>query len=143
MIVVSNGPLVYIDDDEDDQLLFKQAVKELGFSNEIRSFSNGSAVLTYLETTTDEPLLLLCDLNMPLMDGLELRRRIDESEYLKQKSIPFIYFTTAASPEQVQQAYRGAIQGFHTKAMVFSDLKEQLQVIITYWQSCLHPNSFS
>lgn len=142
MLPLTDGPLVYIEDDEDDQFLFQQAVRELGFTNQIHAFGNGQEALTYLESTTDKPLLILCGLNMPVLGGLELRRIIDGNEYLKQKSIPFIYFTTAASPAQVAQAYRGDIQGFHVKGHEFGALKAQLHLIITYWQSCLHPNSF-
>lgn len=142
MVPLTDGPLVYIDDDEDDQLLFKQAIQGLGLSNQIYQFFNGADALRYLETTSDKPLLILSDLNLPIMGGIELRRYIDASEYLKQKSIPFLYFTTAASPQQVEQAYESDIQGFHVKAHEFEALKAQLGLIITYWQSCLHPNSF-
>ena len=142
MVPLTDGPLVYIDDDDDDQFLFQRAVQELGLTNQLHLFGNGLEALHYLESTTEKPLLILCDLTMPVMDGLELRRTVDGNEYLKQKSVPFIYFTTAASPNQVKQAYDGDIQGFHVKAHDFDALKAQLQLIITYWQACLHPNSF-
>ena len=142
MTILSDGPLVYIDDDEDDQYLFEQAVREVGLLNPIHSFPNGLAALHYLETTSDKPLLILCDLNMPVLDGLGLQAAIDQSEYLRQKSIPFIFFTTAAHPDIVRQAYKGNLQGFHTKAALYSDLKEQVRLIVHYWQACLHPNSF-
>lgn len=142
MVAQHDGPLVYIDDDDDDRFLFDEAIRGLGFSNQIHYFASGQEALTYLKSTQEQPLLILCDLNMPVMDGLELRRVIDQSAYLKEKSIPFIYFTTAASPDQVKAAYEGDIQGFHVKAHEFDGLQKQLRLIIEYWQACLHPNSF-
>jgi CheY-like chemotaxis protein len=143
MVAPTDGPILYINDDEDDHLLFREAINSLSLSNEIRFFVNGDEALAYLETTPENPFLILCDLIMPLRDGLELRQAIDSSDYLKQKAIPFIFFTTEASPSQVRQAYKGTIQGFHIKAPDFTRLKQQISLIIAYWHDCLHPNSFA
>lgn len=90
----------------------------------------------------EQPLIILRDINMPLMNGLELRNRIDADTYLQTKTIPFVFYTTSASSEIVKQAYEGSIQGFHQKAGQFEALKQQLELLVTYWQNCLHPNSF-
>ncbi|GAB3956296.1 hypothetical protein GCM10028805_45710 [Spirosoma harenae] len=142
MKALTDGPLVYIEDDEDDQFLFERAIKELNLRNQIHFFFNGQDALHYLETTEEKPLLILCDIMMPVLTGLELRQMIDQNEYLKQKAIPFIFYTTSAGPELVQQAYNGTIQGFHIKAQEYVEFKEQINLIINYWKSCLHPNSF-
>ena len=142
MITPTDGPIVYIDDDDDDHFLFEQTLKTLGLTNEVRPFFDGREALHYLENTLERPLLILCDLNMPIMNGLELRQNIDENEYLKQKSIPFVFYTTAAGPEQVRKAYEGTIQGFHAKAQDLAEYRAQINLIVNYWKSCLHPNSF-
>ncbi|GAB3697865.1 hypothetical protein GCM10027592_22390 [Spirosoma flavus] len=142
MTTLTDGPIVYVDDDEDDQFLFGRAIKELGLLNEIRFFADGLGARAYLETTQEKPLLILCDINMPVMNGLEFRRLIDADEFLRKKSIPFIFYTTAAGPELVNLAYEGTIQGFHVKASEFVHYKEQLNLIISYWKACVHPNSF-
>ncbi|MBD2703218.1 response regulator [Spirosoma sp. BT702] len=142
MKTLTNGPIIYVDDDEDDRFLFERAIRDLALPNEIRSFADGLEARSYLETTQEKPLLILCDINMPVMNGLEFRRLIDADEYLRKKSIPFVFYTTAAGPELVNLAYEGTIQGFHVKATEFSANKEQLNLIITYWKACIHPNSF-
>ena len=134
--------IIQIEDDADDQFLVQQALTDLGLSNPIRFFQNGQDALDYLKITKEHPLVILCDINMPIMNGLELRSQIDENEYLKMKSIPFVFFTTSATLELVKEAYEGTIQGFHQKESQFSTLKQQLDLIITYWKNCLHPNSF-
>lgn len=135
------GPIISIEDDEDDQFLIQEVLQELDVPNQLLFFSNGQAALHYLETTPDKPFIVLCDINMPLMNGLELRKRINESEYLRQKAIPFVYLTTAATAELVREAYNATVQGYYRKATDYAGLKQQIKLIVEYWQSCLHPNS--
>lgn len=135
------GPIISIEDDEDDQYLIERILTDLAIPNEIRFFQNGQAALQYLEATPEQPFLILCDINMPVMNGIELRRRITGSEYLKKKAIPFIFLTTASNQELVQIAYDETVQGFYKKSTDFVDFREQIRLIVKYWQSCLHPNS--
>lgn len=135
------GPIISIEDDDDDQFLLAQIIKQLDISNEIRFFSNGQLALQYLEATDEQPFLILCDINMPIMNGLELRRRINKSDYLRQKSIPFVYLTTAANPDIIREAYEQEVQGFFQKASDYAGFQQQMKLLVAYWQNCLHPNS--
>ena len=135
------GPYVLVEDDEDDQFLIGKALKAVGLPNELRIFSNGQLALDYLKTTTEQPFLILSDVNMPLMNGLEFREHINQDEYLRKKSIPFVFLTTAASAKSIEIAYHQSVQGFYKKATLYTDLQEQIRLIVTYWQSCLHPNN--
>lgn len=135
------GPILLIEDDEDDQLLISQAIENLGIINPIRVFHNGQEALEYLEVTQEQPFLILCDINMPLLNGLEFRAQINQSEHLRRKSIPFIFLTTTASPEAIQEAYDESVQGFYEKAVSLAGLQQQIRLIVDYWQTCLHPNS--
>lgn len=134
------GPIISIEDDEDDQFLLAQVIKQLGVENEIRFFTNGQVALHYFETTEEQPFLILCDINMPIMNGLELRKRINQSDYLRQKSIPFVFLTTAADPDIIREAYKESVQGFFQKATDFAGFQNQVKMLFDYWQTCLHPN---
>lgn len=136
------GPIVIIDDDIDDRDMIGAMLEELNLINAIRDFENGQVALDYLLTTLESPLLILCDINMPIMNGLELRDQIDADPYLKKKSIPFIFLTTSDSPIQVRQAYNGTIQGYFKKCNSFQEGKDHLELVINYWKLCLHPNNF-
>jgi len=136
------GPIICIDDDADDQLLIKFMLEDLQLPNALRLFENGRQALEYLLCTTESPFVILCDINMPVMNGLELRDQIDADPYLKNKAIPFIFLSTADSRELVLQAYSGAIQGFFKKKGHFDTGRRDLETIINYWKSCLHPNKF-
>ncbi|CCH00073.1 response regulator receiver protein [Fibrella aestuarina BUZ 2] len=137
----AHGPILIIEDDEDDQYMINLSLERLNVSNPRLFFSNGQEALTYLEVTTELPFLILCDVNMPLMNGLELRQCITDNETLKRKSIPFVFFTTASNPELVRAAYDETVQGFFKKSTTFGSLQEQIGLIIAYWQNCLHPNN--
>ena len=139
--MLANGPIVYIDDDEDNQFLFEQAARELALPNKIHFFFSGEEALTYLKTTDESPLLILSDLNMPGMSGTEIHEEINASPDLKQKSIPFIFYTMEASPTQIKELYKGTVQGLYVKPLEFTDLKRQITMIVDYWQACLHPNT--
>ena len=135
------GPIISIEDDEDDQYLIGQALQRLGVVNEVIFFANGQDALHYFESTQQQPFLILCDINMPLMNGLELRQYINQSEYLRRKSIPFVFLTTAANAQLVRMAYDATVQGFYKKSPSYDGLFQQIKQIIEYWKSCLHPNS--
>lgn len=138
--MILNGPIIAIEDDADDQFLLKTAISELNITNTIVFFENGLQALRYLETTQDQPFLILCDINMPVMNGLELRENIDRNDYLKKKSIPFVFLSTADNPQIVDAAYDSKIQGFYKKLSNFNEYQKQIRIIIDYWKYCLHPN---
>nr|WP_295922565.1 response regulator [uncultured Dyadobacter sp.] len=137
------GPIISIEDDADDQFLIKSVVEELQIPNELLFFSNGLEALLYLETTQQQPFVIICDINMPVMNGLELRERIDQNEYLRKKSIPFVFLSTADNPLVIETAYDSTIQGFFKKENSFEDFKKRIRVIYDYWAYCLHPNQYT
>ncbi len=136
---MQQGPILLIEDDEDDQFLIQRMLTELGVPNPIRFFADGERALAYLLTMPEQPFIILCDVNMPVMNGIELRQRIDENQALREKAIPFIYLTTDASRGLVETAYKAMIQGFFKKETAYEEAKEQLRCIISYWERCLHP----
>ena len=103
--------------------------------------SNGKEALEYLHTTTEHPFLILCDINMPVMDGLEFRNAIEQDPFLKKKDIPFVYLTTTGNPLIVRKAYALTVQGFFQKKNNLDELRHCLKMIIEYWRGCLNPNT--
>ena len=135
------GPIILIDDDTDDQYLMKCMLEELNLPNPLRLFPDGLQAQQYLLTTSEKPLLILCDINMPVLNGLEFRDRIDADPYLKQKAIPFLFLSTSDDRKLVKKAYAGSIQGFFKKESDFETGKNNLDLMIRYWKCCLHPNN--
>jgi CheY-like chemotaxis protein len=135
------GPIILVEDDTDDQELIAEIIKGSPGGNPLRIFQNGKEAFDYLRTSTDRPFLIICDVNMPVMNGLEFRQQIHENEDLKSKEIPFIFLSTTEDKKVVDKAYELAVQGFFTKPHDFHELKNILEVTLEYWRSCLFPGN--
>jgi CheY-like chemotaxis protein len=136
-----NGPLIIVEDDLDDQEIIREVFESLKVSNTLLLFSDGFEALTYLQTTTDQPFLILCDINLPKLNGLQLREKINKDERLRKKSVPFIFFSTNAGRDAVEKAYDLTVQGFFIKNHTLQELRDTLHLIISYWTLCRHPNN--
>lgn len=134
-----NTPIIIIDDDEDDHYFFKKIFQKLNTLNELIFFNNGHTALEFLKNSDVTPFLVLCDINMPLINGLELRRHMNEDAGLQGKKVPFIFFSTAASRDQVQAAYSLNVQGFFLKGQSFDEIEVTLKSILDYWRLCKFP----
>lgn len=134
-------PIVIVEDDADDQYFIRTICEKIGVSAELLFFDDGLSALDYLENTASKTFLILCDINMPVMNGIELRRRIQENVNLRRKSIPFVFLSTAARPREVEEAYNLTVQGFFVKASQLSEMEKSLELIFRYWLECKHPNS--
>jgi CheY-like chemotaxis protein len=136
-----SGPLIIIEDDLDDQEIIKEILKSLDISNTLLFFSDGTEALTYLQTMAEQPFLILCDVNLPKMNGIELRMEINNDDRLRKKSIPFVFFSTNAHRDTVIQAYDLTVQGYFLKSATVRELEDTLGMIINYWSLCRHPNN--
>ncbi len=136
-----DGPILLVEDDPDDQEMMREILNSLGVKNELVVFYNGHDVLKFLRETSEQPFLILSDINMPKLNGLELRKEINSEQSLKQKSIPFVFLSTTDSRQIVLEAYDLTVQGFFKKPNSYKEFKEMLKMIIDYWRFCKHPNN--
>ena len=134
------GPIIIIEDDVDDQEMLIEIFKELKYANELIFFGDSIQALEYLTATEIEPFLVLSDINMPKLNGMELREKIHNNEDLRLKSIPYLFFSTSAEQQHVIDAYSRSIQGFFIKPHSFDKLKKTIVKIVEYWQECESPN---
>lgn len=134
------APIVIVEDDLDDQFLMQKIFERIGVSIELIFFSNGKEAFTYLQETQRDTFLILCDINMPVMNGLELRAEINADESLRRKCIPFVFLSTAARDSDVEKAYDMTVQGFFQKENSLEQMQEVISSIMRYWNKCRHPN---
>lgn len=137
-----SGPIINIDDDEDDHEILKTVCDRIGVKQYLRCFRDGEEALQYLKVTSEYPSLILCDVNMPRVSGFDLRKTINANHNLRERSVPFIFYSTSASPPQVREAYQMTVQGFFLKGTNFEEAERNFKVILDYWLLCKHPNSF-
>lgn len=137
---MKNGPILLIEDDVDDQEILIDALQTLGVQNEVKTFDNGQKALDFLKITDKQPFLIISDVNLPVMNGLQFKSEIQNNEYLRSKSIPFIFLSTSGDKKAVEEAFQLHVQGFFVKEISYEGINKQLKGIIDYWKTCLHPN---
>jgi CheY-like chemotaxis protein len=138
-----NPPIVIIDDDNDDLELLSEAFKALHIKNELHSFKSSQEALVYLNATREQPLLILCDVNMSGINGFDLRKMLNADDNLRTKTIPFLFLSTSANKQDVNKAYSLSAQGYFRKPNSFEEVVKMLEQIMGYWDCCLRPNAIA
>jgi CheY-like chemotaxis protein len=137
-----NGPIILIEDDLEDQEMTKEVIVEIGITNTIVCFTSCTDAYKYLSTNLHiQPFIILSDINLPKMNGIDLKHMINANESLRSKSIPFIFYSTSGDKQTVSKAFEEQVQGYFIKDFSVNDIKENLKLILTYWQKCRHPNN--
>lgn len=137
-----NGPIIVVDDDQEDHFIIEEAFREITFDQQLLLFDKAQDFLEFLRTTNEQPFIIFCDINMPGMNGIEMRNEIINDPYLREKSIPFVFYSTAVNKAEVRQAYELTVQGFFQKPSNHAELVNLLRLIIDYWKVCRHPNDY-
>jgi CheY-like chemotaxis protein len=133
------GPIIIIEDDADDQELMNEIFRELQIPNLVKFFNSCLQAFDYLLTTIEKPFLIISDINLPAMTGLELYKKIMSNDVLRVRTIPFIFLTTSSDSQTVAQAFEMPVQGFFVKPSSIHELKDMMKMIIDYWKICRHP----
>ncbi|MEO5890808.1 MAG: response regulator [Ferruginibacter sp.] len=127
------GPVIIIEDDPDDQTMMREVFLQLNYDKEIIFFDDGHSAFQYLHSFRRKPFLILCDINMPLMNGFELRDKIHEDDELRVNCIPYLFLTTSMSPQVIVQAYSKSVQGFFVKPTSYEEMFDLIKSIMEYW----------
>jgi CheY-like chemotaxis protein len=140
--MAKSGPIILIDDDNDDVEIMIEVLKEIGISNKLINFTSGPEAFKYLKTSEEQPFIIICDVNLPGETGIELKKEMDNDPQLRQKSIPFIFYSTSVNQHAVNEAYtKMTVQGFFKKGNNFTEIKKIISLINDYWKLCKHPNT--
>jgi CheY-like chemotaxis protein len=131
-----------IEDDDDDQELLLEVFKKLNYPNEILFFTDGQDALDFLNSNEINPFLILSDINLPKLNGFDLRNKIKTDAKLQLRCIPYLFFTTASDHQAVIDAYSLSVQGFFIKQNTMSELEQTISIIMQYWMRCSSPNNF-
>ena len=134
-----SGPIIIVEDDHDDQELLKEVFAELQIPNMLRFFNSCIDALQYLLTTIERPFLIISDINIPAMNGLQLKEKINENEILRRKNIPFIFLSTTSEKSIIEKAYDLFAQGYFIKPVKLADIKEMIIKIVDYWKISSRP----
>ena len=135
------GPIIVIDDDEDDHEIITEVCDRMKIRKHLKCFRDAEEALKYLKSSIEYPSIILCDINMPKITGFDLRKTITSNNALRERSVPFIFYSTSANIKQVREAYDMTVQGFFLKGTNLDEAERTFKVILDYWLLCKHPNS--
>ncbi len=131
--------ILLAEDDPDDRLLTRQALKRSRLANTISMVEDGEELMQYLRhegpysdpEDAPRPGLILLDLNMPRMDGREALKLIKSDPALRR--IPIIVLTTSAAEQDILQSYDLGVNAFVTKPVTFDGLADAIQALGDFW----------
>jgi CheY-like chemotaxis protein len=133
------NPWILVEDDKDDQDFFVWAYKQAEIKNELILLNNGVQAVEYIKSTPKPPFVILSDINMPQMNGLELLKEIKSDRYTLYKSIPFLIISSSQSEKEIAMTYQAGAQGYFEKAMSVEEGVDLILNIKDYWSKCRHP----
>ncbi|MCP4807828.1 MAG: response regulator [Proteobacteria bacterium] len=131
--------LLVVDDDQDDQELFLEALNEVGFEHRVQFLNDGEELLARLQRTGEyddtvkypDPNLVVLDLQMPRVGGLEVLAALHDNEKLWR--LPVVVMTTSWSEDDISRAYDMGVNAFLMKPVLYNDLVEQVRSLVDFW----------
>lgn len=131
-------PILLVEDDVVDAMTVKRALKELKVANPLVHVSNGEEALEYLkDTSKPRPCLVLLDINMPRMNGIELLRTMKTDEQLR--LIPVVMLTTSTNDRDIVESFHLSVAGYMIKPVDYRQFVETMRTIDTYWKLSRRP----
>jgi CheY-like chemotaxis protein len=123
--------ILFIEDDFIESMKFKRVLKTLELNHRIIEAGNGDEALTILRANEIIPDIILLDLNMPKLNGLEFLRILKNDEKLRY--IPTVIFTTSNNHRDILECYRIGIAGYILKPLKYEDYQVIVKKTLDYW----------
>jgi two-component system, response regulator len=134
---VRNKSILLVEDNPDDEALTLLALKKNNILNEVTVARDGAQALEYVfsdpHAILHPPGLILLDLQLPKVDGLEVLRRIRADE--RTQNIPIVVLTSSKLQEDVLDSYRGGANAFVRKPVNFRDFATAMNAVGMFWLS--------
>ncbi|MBF2063225.1 MAG: response regulator [Calothrix sp. C42_A2020_038] len=135
----SNKSILLVEDNPDDELLAIRALKRHHISNEIVVVHDGVEALDYLFGTgiyigrdvSIKPTVILLDLKLPRIDGLEVLRRLREDQ--RTKLLPIVVLTTSNEEQDLLDSYNLGCNSYIRKPVDFMQFSEAIRQLGMYW----------
>lgn len=135
----SKRPILLVEDDSVDVLTIKRSLHEIHVSNHVDVAENGEKALQKLNAYTYErPCLILLDLNMPRMGGIEFLKVIKHDESFKR--IPVVVLTTSSDEQDKIESFNLGVAGYMLKPVDYQQFVEVVKTINLYWTLSEVPN---
>jgi CheY-like chemotaxis protein len=127
----STRPILLVEDDNVDAITVRRALKDLNVPNGIVHQLDGENALKYLRSNNKRPCVILLDLNMPRMNGINFLKIIKNDDELKQ--IPVIVITTSKNERDKMDSFEFSVAGYIIKSADYKKFVESLKILNLYW----------
>jgi len=135
----SSKPILLVEDDSADVLIITRALKEIEIKNKLVTTNNGEEALEYLQKNEGKrPCIILLDLNMPKMSGIEFLKIIKNDD--KFRDIPVIALTTSQNNFDIAECFWHGIAGYVIKPIDYRKFVKALRIMDLYWMLSEMPN---
>lgn len=132
---VTNRPILLVEDNPDDEMLTRRAFKKSNIANELIVARDGAEALDILQNVGRVgerlPGLVLLDLKLPKVDGLEVLRRIRANE--RTQIIPVVVLTSSQLEEDILASYRSGANAYVRKPVNFSEFADAVTTLGMFW----------
>ena len=132
---MTDRTIMLVEDNPDDEALTLRAFKKSDIRNEVVVLRDGAEALAYLfpgnGDTVPRPALILLDLNLPKVGGLEVLRRMRADE--RTQMIPVVVLTSSKLDEDILDSYRNGANAYVRKPVNFSDFAEAVRTLGVFW----------
>ncbi len=130
--MVDSRTILLVDDDKVDVMTVKRAIKKLDIQNPLEVCANGEEALDFLrDAEKASPGLILLDINMPRMNGIEFLRERERDDSLKK--IPVIMLTSSREDQDRLDSFQHSIAGYMIKPVNFPQFLDMMETIKGYW----------
>lgn len=132
-------PVLLVEDDRVDAMTVKRAIRQIKMQHPMVHAENGEEALEYLQNSANEkPWIILLDLNMPKMNGIEFLEIAKKDPELQ--SIPVIVLTTSKEQQDRIESFRFGVAGYMIKPVDYSQFVEMMEAIKMYWSLSEQPD---
>ncbi|WP_333808683.1 response regulator [Flavobacterium sp.] len=140
---MKKNQILLVEDNEGDIVLTSEAFEECDFKTDIQVARNGKEAITILfeeHNQSELPTLILLDINLPLLNGHEVLKKIKENE--KTRHIPVAILTTSSAVNDINLAYENNANCFITKPADINEFFETINSLGNFWfNTCKLPFS--
>ena len=127
-----NAPILLVDDDRVDVMTVRRALQDIKITNPLKVAGNGEEALAFLRDEEKRlPCLILLDLRMPRMGGIEFLKVAKQDELLKR--IPVVVLTTSREERDRMDSFNLGVAGYMVKPVHYREFMEVIRTIEVYW----------
>lgn len=125
--------ILLVEDNIIEILKLKRAIENLGMNHEVLEAENGEIALDSIKQEEINPDIVLLDLNMPKMNGLEFLAIVRNDESMRH--LPIIILSTSNNNRDLIEAYKLGVSGYILKPLKYDDYVKKIEYTLQYWSN--------